>query len=388
MSSPPHPVMHLGMTGWVELRHLETAYYRRRSPKVYPLTEWPPKAWRFALTTDGPDPFEAAFVDQRRFARVRLVDCPGADIRAVAPLSANGPDPVIDADVVTEAWLREGMKNRRVPVKALLLDQAFLSGVGNWVGDEVLYHAGIHPEQVAATFTKAQTKRLHEALMYVTELAVRVVANGDRVADEGPFPEHWLFKHRWGKGSKDSPNQMPDGRRITFVTVGGRTSAVVEGAQKLVKRMPKDEEDEDGEQGGDEEVDATELNGTNGVEGEGKGRKANGVKRKAPPSAIESSKKRTAANALDNVEESATGKRKRASPKSDSKSEGDSLKVSTAVKENEPKSGSASKAKNGASKSKGGSKPATAKRGQAKVKNESEGQGRRRSTRLSGGGDV
>ena len=230
MSSPPHPLMHLGMTGWVELRHIPTAYWRRPSKETYPLKNWPPKAWRFTLTTSGAEPVEAAFVDMRRFGRVRLIDCPASDIRSLEPLSANGPDPVIDADIVTEKWLKEKTKGRAVPIKALLLDQAFLSGVGNWVGDEVLYQAGIHPAQRADSLSDPQVSKLHASLMYVTKTAV------DVLAEWAKFPESWLFLHRWNKGKKDATNRTADGSKITYVTVGGRTTAVVEGKQKLVKR--------------------------------------------------------------------------------------------------------------------------------------------------------
>lgn len=77
---------------------------------------------------------EAAFTDSRRFARIRLVDCPGEDIRKVSPLKENGPDPVIDKDIFTLDWFSQKMLSKKVPVKALMLDQANISGIGNWVG--------------------------------------------------------------------------------------------------------------------------------------------------------------------------------------------------------------------------------------------------------------
>jgi formamidopyrimidine-DNA glycosylase len=49
-------------------------------------------------------------------------------------LKENGPDPVIDRDIVTEEWLVEKIRSKKVPVKALLLDQANISGIGiGWV---------------------------------------------------------------------------------------------------------------------------------------------------------------------------------------------------------------------------------------------------------------
>ncbi len=52
------------------------------------------------------------------------------------------------------------------------------------------------------------------------------------LADSSKFPEDWLFKHRWGKGKKDSLTTLPNGAKITYLTVGGRTSCVIPSVQK------------------------------------------------------------------------------------------------------------------------------------------------------------
>ena len=132
MSSPPHPLMHFGMAGWLKIKNEETAYYKPAKPEESP--EWPPKYWKFTLETAEEPKCEAAFVDLRRFARIRLIDCAADQIRNVSPLVENGPDPVVDKDVVTEEWLAEKLGSKHVPIKALLLDQANISGIGNWVG--------------------------------------------------------------------------------------------------------------------------------------------------------------------------------------------------------------------------------------------------------------
>lgn len=131
MSSPPHPVLHFGMAGWFRIRDEDTAFYKLSKPAE---PTWPPKHWKFTIETAEKPKCEAAFVDYRRFGRIRLVDCAGGDIRRVSPLKENGPDPVLDQDVVTEAWLTEKLAKKKVPIKALLLDQAVISGIGNWVG--------------------------------------------------------------------------------------------------------------------------------------------------------------------------------------------------------------------------------------------------------------
>ncbi|KAJ5983439.1 Ribosomal protein S13-like H2TH [Penicillium waksmanii] len=223
MSSPPHAVMHFGMAGWLKIKGADTYYYRSDKPADQ---EWPPKYWKFLLETSDEPKAEAAFVDARRLSRVRLVDCPADEIRKYTPLKENGPEPVADKDIVTEVWLAEKLKSRKVPIKALLLDQANISGIGNWMGDEILYHAKIHPEQYSNTLSTDQVKELHTAMHYVCSTAIEVLADSEK------FPEHWLFKHRWGKGKKNQSSALPNGDKITFITVGGRTSAVVPAVQK------------------------------------------------------------------------------------------------------------------------------------------------------------
>lgn len=234
MSSPPHPLFHFGMTGWWKIRNVET-YYKPTKPSE---PVWPPKYWKLLLGTDPScsDPSDAthAFVDARRFGRIRLVGCPAQEMRNVSPLKENGPDPVVDKDVLTEEWLVRKLQSKHVPVKALLLDQANISGIGNWVGDELLYDAKVHPEQYSNTLTPAQMTQLHKSIHYVCSTAVELRAESDK------YPEHWLFKWRWGKGKKDDPNMLPNGERIKFLTVGGRTSAVVPSVQKKTGEVAKD----------------------------------------------------------------------------------------------------------------------------------------------------
>ena len=132
MSSPPHPVMHFGMAGWLKIRSEDTAYYKPDNSQSD--LKWPPKYWKFIFETAEEPKAEVAFVDFRRFARIRLVDCKADELRNTSPLKENGPDPVRDKDTLTEEWLKDKLRSKKIPIKALLLDQANISGIGNWVG--------------------------------------------------------------------------------------------------------------------------------------------------------------------------------------------------------------------------------------------------------------
>ncbi|EUC45559.1 hypothetical protein COCMIDRAFT_5273 [Bipolaris oryzae ATCC 44560] len=220
MDTAPHPLMHFGMSGWMKFSNDETAYYRPTKPEE---AEWPPKYWKFILQLQGETKNEVAFVDARRLARIRLVDAAAEDMRKTTPLKENGPDPVIDKDILTVEWLSKKLKTN-------------ISGIGNWVGDEIMYQAKLHPEQYSNTFSDDQVKRLHDAMMYVCDTAVQ--ANGD----SDSFPQDWLMKHRWGKGKKEA-SKLPTGEKITFLKVGGRTSAIVPSVQKKTAAVAGDVSD-------------------------------------------------------------------------------------------------------------------------------------------------
>lgn len=199
-----------------------TNYYK--AMKAEDAEQWPPKFWKLRIETADDPAVEVAYTDPRRFGRIRLVNCPGDDIRKYSPLVENGPDPVVDKDVFTEDYLKQKMKARHVPIKALLLDQAMISGIGNWVGDEVLYHAKLHPEQYSNEFSDDQMHQLYKSICYVCQLAC------DKLADSDQFPDDWMFNYRWGKGKKHS--HLPNGQRLAFLKVGGRTSCYAPDVQK------------------------------------------------------------------------------------------------------------------------------------------------------------
>lgn len=105
--------------------------------------------------------------------------------------------------------------------------------------DEILYHSKIHPEQYSNTLTDGQIRQLHTSIDYVCTTSVEVLADSEQ------FPEDWLFKHRWSKGKKNQTSALPNGNKIVFLTVGGRTSAVVPAVQRKTGPVAKEISDED-----------------------------------------------------------------------------------------------------------------------------------------------
>ncbi|KAI8987770.1 hypothetical protein BDF20DRAFT_969645 [Mycotypha africana] len=209
----PHIVAHFGMTGAIRFKHEES--------------EWPPRFYKLLITFTDPKTNENVhfgFRDPRRLARLRLVKA--MDPLQLPPLNKLGFDPVLSLPKFEH--FRQLVVKRAVPLKALLLDQAFSAGVGNWVADEVLYQSRIHPAQYSNTLTDDELQRLYANLRYVCETAVRLEANEEK------FPKDWLMKHRWHKGKKNQlEGCLPNGTILQFETIGGRTTAFAPALQKL-----------------------------------------------------------------------------------------------------------------------------------------------------------
>ncbi|KAG8754193.1 hypothetical protein FRC12_011276 [Ceratobasidium sp. 428] len=244
------PVLHLGMTGMIQVKGEEPTWYRRRNKDLAADVWPPPKFLKFIMhfsATDDLPATELAFIDARRLARIRLVRDPTKE----PPISELGFDPILSMPEYDE--FAKMVLKRTCPVKALLLDQSFSAGVGNWVADEILYQSRIHPEQRASNLSEEQLKAMYNWTKRVCETAVAVNA------DSTQFPADWLFKYRWSKGQKSKEDMLlPNGEKakIEWLTVGGRTSAVVTqvqkmpvGGRKVSKKASQANSDDEGEAG-------------------------------------------------------------------------------------------------------------------------------------------
>jgi formamidopyrimidine-DNA glycosylase len=113
--------------------------------------------------------------------------------------------------------------SRSAPIKAVLLDQSFAAGVGNWIADEVLFQARIDPRRQARSLSAGEVARLRSAIRHVVSTAVRRGSDSDR------YPRTWLFHYRWGK---DANATTARGQTIRHDTIGGRTTAWVPAVQR------------------------------------------------------------------------------------------------------------------------------------------------------------
>jgi formamidopyrimidine-DNA glycosylase len=111
---------------------------------------------------------ELRFVDPRRFGRLALVS---------EPFTGPGSEPLTIAKPAFAALFR----GRKLSIKAALLNQSLLHGVGNIYADESLFRAGIRPTRQAGRLTRKRLDRLHAALRSVLRAAIR--AGGSSVSD-------------------------------------------------------------------------------------------------------------------------------------------------------------------------------------------------------------
>lgn len=206
---------HLGMSGWI--REVGRTGTRLQSHGNAPLDDehGRPRFLKLLLEVRGGRGI--AFTDPRRLGRIWLGADPAHDKR----IQRLGPDAFDDLPSTRE--LASLFARRKIPIKALLLDQSALAGLGNWLVDEVLYQARIAPQRLAPSLTPKEVAALRRAIRSVVGHAVKVGADSDR------FPSSWLFKHRWGGGRG---SQQIAGHAIRRDEVGGRTTAWVPARQK------------------------------------------------------------------------------------------------------------------------------------------------------------
>ncbi len=104
------------------------------------------------------EPYGLYVCDPRRLATVEWVD----DISNHKFLSGLGPDALSEA--FSEEYFLNNIKRYKKPIKVLLMEQSFVSGIGNIYAVEALFRAGIRPDRPANSISKDEAKRLYKAI--------------------------------------------------------------------------------------------------------------------------------------------------------------------------------------------------------------------------------
>ncbi len=188
-------VMHLGMTG---------------SLRIHGADREPPSMLRHTFPLD--DGQELRFIDPRKFGHLWLLGDPAE------AMTKMGPEPLEPSFCV--AALEAALAGRKAPVKALLLEQSVIAGLGNLYADEALYLSGIHPERTAPGLTDDEFGRLHKGI--VTALTRSVAAYAAARDAEWPDPPTALSPWTIPRAAGEACPQC--GAPVEMIRVRGRSS--------------------------------------------------------------------------------------------------------------------------------------------------------------------
>ena len=146
-----------------------------------------------------------AFDDQRKFGEIELI----RDLDEFLQTRGLGPD----ALEISFSQFKAIVGKHHGAVKAILLNQQLIAGIGNLYADEILFRARMAPAIEAARLSDKDLNRLFRATRYVLEKAIALKTDFNRL------PKSWLLTHRGKRG------RCPRcGRALKSATIGGRTS--------------------------------------------------------------------------------------------------------------------------------------------------------------------
>jgi formamidopyrimidine-DNA glycosylase len=226
LSSKYSVVVHLKMTGQLVFRGADKQFGAGH-PSASLIGSLPDKSTRVTLTfKDGSRLF---FNDQRKFGWMRLM--PTAEVVNLDFFKKVGPEPLA-ADFSWQDFRERLMRRKNTNVKAALLDQTVVAGIGNIYADESLWGAKIHPLSPVRDLTDAQFKLLYRELIDVLRLAIAKGGSTDKnyVDAEGKRGSYLSFAKVFRKQGQPCPRC---GTIIIKLRVAGRGTHICPHCQVL-----------------------------------------------------------------------------------------------------------------------------------------------------------
>ncbi len=216
LDSDRHLVMHLRMTG--NLLWVAAADDAPGRPHL-----------RVRLVLD--DDHRLLFTDQRRFGTGVVIE--GTERLANYLGQRLGPEP-LDPGFTAEV-LRAAARNRSAPIKAFLLDQRRVAGVGNIYADEALFRAGIHPLKQVGRLRRADFERLHAGIVAALEEGLAHHGSSidnyrDANGERGSMQDEFLVHLREGQPCRRC------GATITKLVAAGRGTYICPNCQRAPRR--------------------------------------------------------------------------------------------------------------------------------------------------------
>lgn len=158
-------VTHLKMTG--QLVFVGEIRFGAGHPNDSLVNALPDKSTRVTIAFD--DGTHLYFNDQRKFGWMKLI--PTLEVPDMSFMKRVGPEP-LEADFTSKQFSERFKRRANTSIKAALLDQSVIAGVGNIYADESLWGAKIHPKRLVKSIKQAEFKRLYEELRMVMNLAI------------------------------------------------------------------------------------------------------------------------------------------------------------------------------------------------------------------------
>ncbi|HUC90277.1 MAG TPA: bifunctional DNA-formamidopyrimidine glycosylase/DNA-(apurinic or apyrimidinic site) lyase [Patescibacteria group bacterium] len=208
-------VIHLKMTGQLVFRK-KGANFGAGHPNQSLIGELPDKSTRIIF--DFADGAKLFFNDQRKFGWVRLL--PTAEVINLDFFKKVGPEPLA-ADFSAEDFAARLQRRSKSGIKAVLLDQTVIAGVGNIYADESLWGAKIHPDTKVQDIRPAKIKALYQSLRQVLQLSIEKGGSTDRnyVDAEGKRGSYLAFAKVFRREGQPCPRC---GTTIIKTRVAGR----------------------------------------------------------------------------------------------------------------------------------------------------------------------
>lgn len=176
--------------------------------------------------TDGSKLF---FNDQRKFGWMRLI--PTLEIPEIDFMKKVGPEP-LDDDFTVDRFIERLKKRKNSVIKAVLLDQEVLAGVGNIYADESLWGAKIHPLMPVNRVPRTKLVLLYNSLRDVLNLSIQKGGSTDRnyVDSQGQKGSYMNFANVFRKQGQPCPRC---GTEIIKIRVAGRGTHICPKEQRL-----------------------------------------------------------------------------------------------------------------------------------------------------------
>jgi len=230
LSSNYSLVIHLKMTG--QLVFMGDKRFGAGHPTKSLVGELPDKSTRVIL--DFKDGSKLFFNDQRKFGWMRLI--PSIEVPEIDFFKTVGPEP-LDDDFTVDKFVERLRRRKNSSVKAVLLDQTVLAGVGNIYADESLWTAKIHPATVVDKIPSTKLVLLHDGLIKVLKLGIEKGGSTDRNfrSAEGKKGNYLTFAQVFRRENQPCPRC---GTIIDKIRVAGRGTHICPFCQREPKAKP------------------------------------------------------------------------------------------------------------------------------------------------------